>query len=211
MGGAVTAQNKLKMYDLAAADASLRFSPYCWRVRMALAHKGLEVETIPWRFSDKAAIAPSGQGRVPVLIDRPSIFGGVTGRALSRFYVGWADGVLNPSLVRFLVLDIWKQVDPKDKDYFRKTREERVGATLETFVVERDKYLKGFRDSLLPLRLALKTQPFLGGDKPLQADYIVFGGFQWARKISDFELLAADDPVAAWRGRMLDLFNGIAK
>jgi len=232
MGGAVTAPNKLKMYDLAAADASLRFSPYCWRVRMALAHKGLEVETIPWRFSDKAAIAPSGQGRVPVLVDgdkwvsdswtiaeyledkypdRPSLFGGAAGRALSRFYVGWGDGVLNPSLVRFLVLDIWKQVDPKDKGYFRKSREERVGTTLEAFAGERDKYLKGFRDSLLPLRLALKTQPFLGGDKPLQADYIVFGGFQWARKISDFELLAADDPVAAWRGRMLDLFNGIAK
>lgn len=232
MGGAVTAQGKLKMYDLAAADAARRFSPYCWRVRLALAHKGLEVETIPWRFTEKEAIAPSGQGRVPVLVDgdkwvsdswaiaeyledkypdRPSLFGGAAGRALSRFYAGWADGVLNPSLVRFLVLDVWKQVDPKDKDYFRKTREERVGATLEAYVAERDKYLKGFRDSLLPLRLALKAQPFLGGDRPLQADYIVFGGFQWARRISDYELLAADDPVSAWRGRMLELFGGFAK
>ena len=51
------------MYDLAGADPALRFSPYCWRIRMALAHKGLPVETVPWRFTDKDAIAFSGQGR----------------------------------------------------------------------------------------------------------------------------------------------------
>ena len=36
---------------------------------MALAHKGLAVETIPWRFTDKAALAFSGQERVPVIRD----------------------------------------------------------------------------------------------------------------------------------------------
>ena len=46
----------IKMYDLAGADANRRFSTYCWRIRMALAHKGLEVETIPWRFTDKDAM-----------------------------------------------------------------------------------------------------------------------------------------------------------
>ena len=50
-----------------------------------------------------------------------------------------------------------------------------------------------------------------GGKAPAYADYIVFGAFQWARAISDFELLAADDPVRAWRGRMLDLFGGLAR
>lgn len=58
----------LKLYDLAGAQPERRFSPYCWRIRMALAHKGLEAEVIPWRFSDKAVLAPSGQGKVPVLV-----------------------------------------------------------------------------------------------------------------------------------------------
>ena len=49
------------------------------------------------------------------------------------------------------------------------------------------------------------------GATPAYADYIVFGAFQWARAISDYELLAADDPVTAWRGRMLDLFDGLAR
>ena len=34
-----------KLYELAGADENRRFSPYCWRARMALAHKGLEVES----------------------------------------------------------------------------------------------------------------------------------------------------------------------
>ena len=61
------------MHDLAGADPALRFSPYCWRTRMALAHKGLAVETIPWRFTDKAALAFSGQERVPVIRDGDTV------------------------------------------------------------------------------------------------------------------------------------------
>ena len=59
----------LRMYDLAAAEPERRFSPYCWRSRLALAHKDLPVETIPWRFTEKEALAPSGQLLVPVLVD----------------------------------------------------------------------------------------------------------------------------------------------
>ncbi|MFZ5511229.1 MAG: glutathione S-transferase N-terminal domain-containing protein, partial [Pseudomonadota bacterium] len=59
----------MTLYDLAGADESVRFSPYCWRVKLALRHKGLEVQTIPWCFTDKGRIAFSGQGLVPVLTD----------------------------------------------------------------------------------------------------------------------------------------------
>ena len=61
---------------------------------------------------------------------------------------------------------------------------------------------------LEPLRIALKAQPFLGGASAAPiADYIVFGGFQWARCVSPFELLPSDDPVAIWRGHLLDRFD----
>ena len=59
----------IKMYDLAGADKNRRFSPYCWRIRMALAHKRLNVECMPWHFTEKDKIKFSGQERVPVLID----------------------------------------------------------------------------------------------------------------------------------------------
>ena len=59
----------MQLYDLAGAESERRFSPYCWRIKLALMHKGLPFDTIPWRFIEEKAIAFSGQGRVPVLID----------------------------------------------------------------------------------------------------------------------------------------------
>jgi glutathione S-transferase len=218
------------LYDLAGADEKRRFSPYCWRARLALAHKGLPVETVAWRFTDKETIAFSGQGRVPVVVDAaktvfdswtiaeyledtypdpPSLFGR-DGRALTRFYSCYADALVG-SIFRFIALDILDHVHDKDRAYFRRSREERVGATLESIVADREARLASFRDSLAPLRVTLKGQPFLGGDRPLYADYAVFGPFQWARCASAFQLLAPDDPIAFWRDRMLDSFEGLAR
>ncbi len=59
----------ITMYDLCGAEAERRFSPFCWRARMALAHKGLEVETVPWRFTEKDKLPTPNAGRVPVIID----------------------------------------------------------------------------------------------------------------------------------------------
>ena len=56
------------MYDLVGAE-DRRFSPYCWRVQMALAHMGLEFETRPTRFTEIAQIADGRQARVPVIED----------------------------------------------------------------------------------------------------------------------------------------------
>jgi len=44
------------LYELAAADPAVRFSPHCWKVRIALAHKGLKTEGLPWRFTEKQVI-----------------------------------------------------------------------------------------------------------------------------------------------------------
>jgi glutathione S-transferase len=220
------------LYDLAGAEADRRFSPFCWRTKMALAHKGLEVETIPWRFTEKDKLPQPNQGRVPVIFDggrvvhdsstiagyleaqypdRPSLFGDPTAKALTGFVQNWTETVLQPGLVRFVVLDICRHSAPQDQDYFRRSREERFGTTLENVVKDREGQLPAFRDSLAPLRRTVERQKFLGGETPSYADYVVFGAFQWARAISDFGLLAADDPVAGWRGRLLDLFDGMAR
>ena len=64
----------------------------------------------------------------------------------------------------------------------------------------RDGAVEGFRKGLDPMRLTLKSQAFLGGNQPNYADYIAFGGFQWARAVSPFALLehgeAAKLPLA---------------
>ena len=226
------AQGRRVLYDLAGAEDDRRFSPYCWRTRLALAHKGLDVETVPWRFTDKAALAFSGQERVPVLVDggrvvtdswqialyledaypdRPTLFGGEGGRAVARFVNSWADRVLHPGVARLVIADIPAHLAERDQAYFRRTREAAFGRPLEAVSADREAGVIAFRGSLEPLRVTLAHQPYLGGDGPSCADYIVFGAFQWARCISPFRLLEADDPVAAWRERLLDSYGGLAR
>jgi glutathione S-transferase len=219
------------LHDLAGADPDVRFSPYCWRTRFALAHKGLPVETVPWRFTDREAIAFSGQGKVPVIRDdgkvvsdswtiaeyledqvpTPTLFGGPTGRAHALFVNAWADAVLVGGIARFIVRDLIDMIDPKDRDYFRSSREARFGKTLEAVQQGREDRLAAFRDSLLPIRLVLRRQEWLGGAAPSYADHIVAGTLMWPRCASRFELLAADDPVAQWQGRVLDLYGGLGR
>jgi glutathione S-transferase len=219
------------MYDLAGRNPALRFSPFCWRTRMALAHKGLEVETIPWRFTDKQAIAFSGADKVPVIrdgntvvadswaiacylderySDRASLLGDRYGRTHARFINAWADTVMGAGILRLVLRDILDVLDPRDQAYFRATREQRFGMSLERVVDGREQRVGALRESLVPVRTVLAAQAWLGGESPDYADYIIFGSLQWARCVSHFELLAEDDPVASWRARMLALFGGLA-
>jgi glutathione S-transferase len=222
----------VRLFELAGADPNRRFSPYCWRSRLALAHKGLDVETIAWRFTDKDAIAKSGQGRVPVLFDAdkviwdswtiaeyledaytdlPSLFGGTVARHLARFINSWADSVVNATLVRMLLTDIHAHLHEKDRQYFRASREKRFGMPLEQVSADRDTRVVGFRESLEPVRTVLGAQPYLSGNEPFYADYILFGSFMWARSISSFPILTRDDPVHAWRERMLARFDRLTR
>jgi glutathione S-transferase len=219
------------MHDLVGADPALRFSPYCWRIRFALAHKGLPVETIPWRFTDKAAIAFSGQGRVPVVRDGetvvfdswaiaeyleqtypvPALFGSAAAQAHARFINAWADAVMVGGIARLIVLDIFSIIDAGDRDYFRQSRETRFGTTLEAVQDGRETRVEAFRESLLPLRVVLRQQPWLGGVTPSYADCIIAGSLMWPRCSSRFAVLADDDPIAAWFERMLDLYGGLGR
>ena len=222
----------ITMYDLAGAEASRRFSPYCWRIKLSLKHKGLEFDTIPWRLTEKAAIAPYHSERVPVIIDngrgiadswaianyledtyggRPALFGSQPERALARFYNQWTDVTLQGAIGPIVVADIVAHLDARDRDYFRITREARLGSTLETLAARRESYLANLQQVLEPLRQTLAAQPYLAGDAPRYPDFIVFGAFQWARAISDVRLLQPPDPIDAWRQRLLDAFGGFAR
>src|SRR6267154_2313332 len=134
----------LKLFELVGTDEARPFSPFCWRTRMALAHKGLSAESIPWRFTEKDAIAPHRSEKVPVLLDgetavvdswtianyledaypdRPSLFGGEGGRAMARMLNWWGDIVVIGGMFPLIVADIVGHLRPVDQVYFRQTRE----------------------------------------------------------------------------------------
>lgn len=222
----------LVLYELCGADAGRPFSPYAWRIRMALKHKGLDFECRPKPFCEIPAIAPDVGKTVPILVDgerticdswaiatyleeaypdRPSLFGGEGGRAAAKLIEGWVNASISSLIVRLIIKDIWDVLGPADQVYFRETREARFGMTLEEVQAGREDRLAELGTALLPLHLMLKSQPFIGGDAPLHTDYLLFGTLQWARITSPFQFIEPGSPVGQWRERCLDLFDGFGR
>lgn len=219
------------LYDLAGKD-DRRFSPNCWRSRLAIAHKGLQCETRPTRFVDIRTIGGGTCPTVPALDDggrlitdswaiaehleatypeAPSLFHGSGGRALTRFVHNWCMSVLHPGVLSLILADIHDHLQPEDRVYFRTSREQRFGRTLEEVQAGRETRVEAFRNTLEPVRSLVGEQSFIGGDRPVYADYLVFAPFQWARSVSPFRLVEADDPLREWIERCLDLFGGLAR
>lgn len=216
------------LYELAGADETLRFSPYCWRAKLALAHKNLEYETIPWRFTDKEAIAFSGQGQVPVLVDdghvvsdsqaiaeyldetypnEPPLFGEAPARGLTNFIKAWTEQVLHPALAPILMPDIFALLAERDKEYFRTTREARLGRTIEELTARRGDAVAALQPVLQPLLTTLQNQKFIAGEAPNYADHIVFGALQWAQLTSSTPLLDPASPLSTWMTAVLETYG----
>jgi glutathione S-transferase len=220
------------LYDLVGADPKRPFSPHCWKVAFALAHKGLDFTSVPTPFTSVKAVENGACGTVPVIRDgerivgdsfaialylddtypdRTTLFGGEGGRAMARFIERWSLMTVHSYLGAAALMDIHDCLAPEDKAFFRASREARFGKPLEEVPAGRDDRLATFRASLEPLRSMLGVQPFIGGESPLFADYIVASAFQWVRVVSSYPFLAEDDPVAAWFGRCLDLHDGLGR
>jgi glutathione S-transferase len=221
----------LTLYELVDGEGR-RYSPYCWRIRMALAHKGLEAATeLCWHSDTKLAF--SGQSLVPVLVDgarvvsdswniacyldeaypdRPPLMDGEQGRSFAKFVNRWTDTVVGRPLVRSLYLDIWKTLHPDaDRDGFRRRREERNGATLEALRANRDKDFEEFNRAIAPLDHLLRDQAYVAGSAPAYVDYIVFGTLQMPRRLGDIDPLAGEHgAIRSWRDSMRKLFGGLA-
>lgn len=220
----------LKLYELCGTDASRVFSPFCWRIRMALIIKGLDFESVPWRFTENERLAFAQHDKVPVLVDgehavpeswdiaqyldatRPSTPSLLRGNPAPYLFVAaWNDTVLQPGVAKLVVSDIPALLGEKERSYFVESREKRFGMPLAQVTEGREERLPAFRATLQPLRQALKGREFLGGDTPDYADCIVFGSFMWARSVSPLRLLAEDDALYGWRERMLDFNGGAAR
>ncbi len=214
--------NDITLYDLEGRNGR-RFSPFCWRVKLALQHKDLDYTVKPVRFTEIPAVHDGAFKSVPIINhqghwmdqswaivnyletqfdDRPSLFGSPTGKSLAEFVTCWTDSQLLAPVFRAIVTDIYANIQPEDQPYFRTTREKRLGMALEDTLPQRDANRSEFRQKLYPLRQLLGSQPYLGGGQASHADYAVFSTFLWAETASDFALLEDDDPVQDWKRRM---------
>jgi glutathione S-transferase len=199
---------------------------------MALAHKGLETETIPWRLVEKERIAASRSTTVPVIVDKgsfiadswviaeyldasypaPPLFDSPQARAYCRWVHSWMERVIHPLVVPLILEDVIRVLHPGDVDYFKRTREASFGKPLDQVCDRSPQAWTNLSRALSPVRQVLRENPYISGNSPAFGDYIVFGTFQWARCCSGNALLTGKaNPMVDWFGRMLDLFDGLGR
>ena len=214
-----------ELFELRGADPELLFSPYCWRVRLALLHKGLEFHSRPLCFTDKTPLACSGQQLVPVLRDGDSVVHDSVAifQYLDRTYperplLGAGEAAnrarllervifqaLRMPLLKILVPRVHAVIGPADQDYFRTTREKALGSTLEAFA-DPEAGAVQLRQALAPLEAWLADQPYLDGDSAGGTDYLVGGLFFWAWCLGT-QPWATDSKVGAWFQRLLNHYE----
>jgi glutathione S-transferase len=222
----------ITLYSLCGADAARPFSPHCWKVVMALHHKGLAFEERPLPFTTIPTVENGFSKTVPILRDgqelvsdsfriaqyledaypdAPSLFGGQGGLAAARLVEGYSQHIVHGAITRIALIDIHDMLAPADQAYFRKSREDRLGRSFEEVAAGRDAAITALPAALQPLRHMLAFQPFVGGASPLFGDYILFGALQWLRITTGSIHLPPDDPVSLWFERCLDLYQCVAR
>ena len=222
----------MKLYELALEDGRSA-SPFVWRIRFALAHKGIPYETvnvgfteIPNTFGGKFKTVPILEHGDTVLNeswdiveyldktfpDKPLLFNTPEERSLVRFTETWFSGEVLRKMFKVYVKDVHDAARPQDRPYFRESREKNMkGQTLESFTADRAALLPAIRVALAPLRQYLQKSAFLGGAKPNYADYIALAGFYWAASAGTIPLLERDDSLRDYLSRGFDLYGGIAR
>ncbi|BBE71442.1 glutathione S-transferase N-terminal domain-containing protein [Oharaeibacter diazotrophicus] len=212
----------IRLYDLALADDT-RPSPYASRVKMALALKGLDYETVPVGFTDIPGILGGGVTKtVPVLVDGdavvvdsfaiaehlearypgPALFQpGAGGRAAARFFESYAFRVIHAEAMPIMAKAIHDRLKPEDRAYFRSTREARLGRSLEEAFADHAARLPGYRKVFEPMRHVLAHGPYFGGDSPLYVDAILYGSVTWLMRVIDLDWLGGDVALTGWYDR----------
>ncbi len=123
-------------------------------------------------------------------------------RLFAQFIEAWVDRGIQLQIFPLVAFDVWNDLPASERDYFRQTRERRLGTTLEAARDRSVTNLPRIREALEPLRVILRSRKFLGGGRPSYADYLVFGALKWQRIAVDLPLIEKDDPVEGWYGEI---------
>lgn len=220
----------ITLYELSGADRSLRFAPHCWKSKLALVHKQLSFQTEPVWFTEKEKFAFAEQPLLPVITDgdkvvcdswsiaehleekypqAPSLFANNEAKEKAKALHLWASTVLSKHIPGILILDLYNVIAEQDKEYFRRSREERIGTSLEAFAATPEKHIKGLQKELTYVRELLATKNYLGGNKPDYSDICLLATFLWIATSGTTEFLEKDDLIYAWYQRVLTNYSEV--
>ncbi len=221
----------IKLYELTGKDEDIMFGPFCWRSRMSVLHKGLDFELVPWYFTDKSGTEDAGFTTVPTMDDngvwksdsleiaqyldeaypdKPALIDGEA--ELAQFQL--VNAVINSNVfaaaVPAAVMQVHNLLREECQTYFRQTREDALGKTLEEIHGEPEEAKANLAKSLSIFDATFENTPYLGGNKPNYSDYTLFGILKWVDIVSTYDPISHDTPTGQWFARISDLYDGDA-
>lgn len=201
-------------------------STVCWRARIVLAIKGVDYRRRPVRFVDADDFAEElGTRQVPVLVDAGKTIIGSDKIAahLDETRVGPVVGPTDESgpstevlesdlgtrILPLVARDMLAHLEPEDRDYYRTSREERLGASFETLEGRRAAIELDLAFAVGRLDETLASSPYLAGDAPGWSDIVGFCFLLWVDHVSPRTMPELRDAVRAWYEGRRDSWRSI--
>ena len=210
-------KQKIFLYDLSGKN-NIRFSPPCWNVKLCLIHNKINFDTIPIRFIEKDKISFSNQTLVPIIkyneeiiydswnifiwlndkIKEIKLIPNEQTKVFSYFLYFWTSKSLLPLIFKLIANDIPKILDKEDRQYFIKSREDRIKKPLKSLLNDKEKTRKQIFQSLITFEKILAKNRFFNGNNLGLPDFIFFGNFMWAEKCSSEDLFENLPNIHKW-------------
>ena len=225
--------NRITLYDL-QLESGCTISPFVWRTKYALKHKGFDIDIVPNGFTGIKELTNGFSDRLPVIVDdghwvkdsweiaeyldatypdRPMLFMGESHKILTKFIDQWAWATAIHPWFSCYILDYHDLSHERDRAYVRESREQLFlqGRKLEDVQAGREERLPTIPPLLEPLRVLLKDTPWLGGESPNYTDYCILAVFLWTASVAKIPPLHDDDPLKDYIDRGFDLYGGLGR
>lgn len=218
----------IEFYELAAENTDIKFSPFVWRTRMALLHKGVEFESIAWQFKDRdtkehktvPAIYDNGKmvsdsweiakyldAQYP---DKPMLMKDAEAEAHAQLVSNICNAMLFGTAVSMAIYPVSQIIDDESAAYFIETREAKFGKKLvDVNNEDKDAAKAALAKGLGVFEATLGTSDYLGGDSPTYADYTLFGVLKWIDVVA-YRPVDESTNVGKWFDRISAMYDGDA-
>jgi len=224
--------NRITLYDLQLASGCT-ISPFVWRTKYALAHKGFDIDIVPGGFTGIMERTGGRTERLPAIVDDgelvldswliaeyldekypdpPMLFEGPSMKAMLKFLDSWLWRTAVGPWFGCYIQDYRDLSLPQDHAYVTETRERMLGGRrLEDVQAGREERLPLVPPTLEPFRALLRESKWLGGDQPNFADFSALAVFLWTASVATTPPLTEDDPLRDWLDRGFDLYGGLGR
>ena len=211
--------NPIVVYDLCGRN-DIRFSPACWYVKLSLALKHVQFSTQPTSYSEIRSVGSGQFSTLPVyqqgklwIGDSWEIICYLENTMLQRplfkdrssfahaLYARAHIEALRPQIAPLIFLDVYNALQPQDQAYFRASREQRIGMSLEQAAATTLAKLPAVAAQMQHFDQVLEQFHFLDGDSPGYADIHLLGLLLWVRSVSKLDLLASSRCIRPWLER----------